>query len=60
MPYRAPASAVRASSSRERDSPGAPMNVWTAIQSAFIWMAFSMSQAKPPPLDISSKRTVVS
>ena len=54
MPYRAPASAVRESSSRERLSPEAPMKVCTAMQSASMRMAFSMSQAMPPPLDMSS------
>ena len=54
MPYRLPASAVRASSSRDRLSPGAPIKVCTAMQSAFISMALLMSQAMPPPLDMSS------
>ena len=53
-PYRAPASAVRQRSSRDRLSPGAPMKVCTATQSAFIRRAFSMSLAKPPPSDMSS------
>lgn len=43
MPYLVPASAVRASSSRERDSPAAPMKVWTAIQSAFSRITLSVA-----------------
>ena len=60
MPRRSPALAVRLRSSRERDSPGAPMKVCTAMQSASMRAALSTSQAMPPPLDISSKSTVVS
>ena len=60
MPKRVAASTVRASSSSERLSPGAPMKVCTATQSAPARTAFSTSQAMPPPLDMSSKSTVES